>query len=134
MCGKSTVVTLRSKVKFILFQYNRKNLIFFLTRMSREQKAVARARKAFETGRSKPLEHRIHQLKNLQRLLTERKREIVDAIKKDLGKVSSSSGSTLSSESVGSNISPEAYSRHLLSDQMPQITERYSETFEEQIH
>lgn len=74
--------------------------------MSREQKAVARARKAFETGRSKPLEHRIHQLKNLQRLLTERKREIVDAIKKDLGKVSSTSGSTLSSESVGSNISP----------------------------
>lgn len=57
--------------------------------MSREQKAVARARKAFETGRSKPLEHRIHQLKNLQRLLTERKKEIVDAIKKDLGKVSS---------------------------------------------
>ncbi|XP_056910944.1 aldehyde dehydrogenase family 3 member A2b [Takifugu flavidus] len=54
--------------------------------MSREQKAVARARKAFETGRSKPLEHRIHQLKNLQRLLTERKKEIVDAIKKDLGK------------------------------------------------
>uniref|UniRef100_A0AAQ6AD96 Aldehyde dehydrogenase n=1 Tax=Amphiprion ocellaris TaxID=80972 RepID=A0AAQ6AD96_AMPOC len=54
--------------------------------MSREQQAVARARKAFETGRSKPLEYRICQLKNLQRLFTERQKEIVDAIKKDLNK------------------------------------------------
>lgn len=63
--------------------------------MSREQKAVARARKAFETGRSKPLEHRIRQLKNLQQLLVERKKDIADAIKKDLGKVSSTTASTL---------------------------------------
>lgn len=63
--------------------------------MSREQKAVAKARKAFETGRSKPLEHRIRQLKNLQHLLTERKKEIMDAIKKDLGKVSTTAASTL---------------------------------------
>lgn len=61
--------------------------------MSREQKAVDRARKAFETGRSKPLEYRLHQLKNLQRLLTERKRDIADAIKKDLGKVSTATAS-----------------------------------------
>ncbi|KAM9331702.1 aldehyde dehydrogenase family 3 member A2-like [Pholidichthys leucotaenia] len=54
--------------------------------MSREQEAVARARKAFETGRSKPLEHRIRQLKNLQRLFTERQKEIAEAIKKDLNK------------------------------------------------
>lgn len=87
------------------FQYDRKMILFSPpTRMSREQKAVARARKAFETGRSKPLEHRIHQLKNLQRLLTERRKEIVDAIKKDLGKVSSAAASTLSSESVGSHL------------------------------
>lgn len=46
-----------------------------------------RARKAFETGRSKPLEYRIEQLKNLQRLFAERQREIADAIKKDLNKV-----------------------------------------------
>lgn len=59
----------------------------FLSSMSREQKAVDRARKAFETGRSKPLEYRIEQLKNLQRLFTERQREIADAIKKDLNKV-----------------------------------------------
>ena len=67
--------------------HERKSVTF--CRMSREQKAVARARKAFETGRSKPLEHRIRQLKNLQLLLTERKKEILDAINKDLGKVSS---------------------------------------------
>ncbi|KAM6907415.1 aldehyde dehydrogenase family 3 member A2-like [Xenentodon cancila] len=54
--------------------------------MSREQQAVARARKAFETGRSIPLEYRICQLKNLQRLFTERQKEIADAVKKDLNK------------------------------------------------
>ncbi|XP_012736846.2 aldehyde dehydrogenase family 3 member A2b [Fundulus heteroclitus] len=54
--------------------------------MSREQQAVARARKAFETGRSRPLEYRILQLKNLQRLFLERQKEISDAIKKDLNK------------------------------------------------
>lgn len=56
--------------------------------MSREQQAVARARRAFETGRSKSIEHRIHQLMNLQLLFTERQKEISDAIKKDLNKVS----------------------------------------------
>ncbi|XP_029030043.1 aldehyde dehydrogenase family 3 member A2b [Betta splendens] len=54
--------------------------------MSREQQAVARARKAFETGRSRPLEHRIRQLRNLQRLFTERQKEIADATKKDLNR------------------------------------------------
>lgn len=57
--------------------------------MSVEQQVVARARKAFETGRSKSLDYRIFQLKNLQRLLTERQKEISDAIKKDLNRVSS---------------------------------------------
>uniref|UniRef100_A0A665TMR2 Aldehyde dehydrogenase n=1 Tax=Echeneis naucrates TaxID=173247 RepID=A0A665TMR2_ECHNA len=54
--------------------------------MSREQQAVACAKKAFETGRSKPLEYRIQQLKNLQRLFTERQKDISDAINKDLRK------------------------------------------------
>lgn len=45
-----------------------------------------RARKAFETGRSKSLEYRIQQLQNLQCLFTERQKEIADAIKKDLNK------------------------------------------------
>lgn len=56
--------------------------------MSHEQKTVERARKAFLTGRSKSLEHRIRQLKNLQRFIVERQKEIADAIKKDLNKVS----------------------------------------------
>lgn len=56
--------------------------------MSREQQAVARARRAFETGRSKSIEYRIRQLKNLQLLFTERQKEISDAVKKDLNKVS----------------------------------------------
>ncbi|XP_047463683.1 aldehyde dehydrogenase family 3 member A2-like [Mugil cephalus] len=59
--------------------------------MSRQQQAVVRARKAFETGRSRPLEYRIHQLKNLQRLLNERRKEIVDALKKDLKRSDESS-------------------------------------------
>lgn len=55
--------------------------------MSQQQKAVERARKAFRTGRTKPLEYRITQLKNLQRLFVERQKEIADALKKDLNKV-----------------------------------------------
>ncbi|XP_015229349.1 PREDICTED: fatty aldehyde dehydrogenase-like [Cyprinodon variegatus] len=54
--------------------------------MSREQQAVARARKAFETGRSRSLEYRILQLKNLQRLFEEKQKEIAEACKKDLNK------------------------------------------------
>ncbi|KAL7844578.1 hypothetical protein SRHO_G00231170 [Serrasalmus rhombeus] len=55
-------------------------------RMSREQKAVEHARKAFATGRTKSLEYRINQLKNLQRLIEERHKEIADALKKDLSR------------------------------------------------
>ncbi|KAK7925780.1 hypothetical protein WMY93_008090 [Mugilogobius chulae] len=54
--------------------------------MSREQQAVARARKAFETGRSKCLDYRILQLESLKRLFTEKQKEIADAMKKDLNK------------------------------------------------
>lgn len=55
--------------------------------MSQQQIVVERARKAFRTGRSKPLEYRITQLKNLQRLFVERQKDITDALKKDLNKV-----------------------------------------------
>lgn len=55
--------------------------------MSKQQLAVERARRAFRTGRSKPLEYRIQQLKNLERLFVERKKEIAGALKKDLNKV-----------------------------------------------
>ncbi|XP_061755209.1 aldehyde dehydrogenase family 3 member A2b isoform X2 [Nerophis ophidion] len=54
--------------------------------MSREQQAVDRARKAFQTGRSKSLEYRVQQLENLRRLLTERQGEIAEAVNKDLRK------------------------------------------------
>ncbi|KAL0162182.1 hypothetical protein M9458_041578, partial [Cirrhinus mrigala] len=52
--------------------------------MSREQKAVERARKAFLTGRSQSLEYRITQLKNLLRFIRERQKEIAEGLKKDL--------------------------------------------------
>lgn len=49
--------------------------------------AVQRARKSFQTGKTKPLEYRIHQLKSLLRFISERRGDIADAVKKDLGKV-----------------------------------------------
>uniref|UniRef100_A0A8C5FP39 Aldehyde dehydrogenase n=1 Tax=Gadus morhua TaxID=8049 RepID=A0A8C5FP39_GADMO len=54
--------------------------------MSREQLAVERARRAFSTGRSKPLAYRIRQLNNLRRFLVERQSEIAEAAKKDLNR------------------------------------------------
>lgn len=55
--------------------------------MSREQTAVQRARKSFQTGKTKPLEFRVHQLRCLLRFITERRSDIAAAVKKDLGKV-----------------------------------------------
>lgn len=57
--------------------------------MSREQLVVQRARKSFLTGKTKPLEYRIHQLRCLLRFVTERRGEIAASVKKDLGKVGS---------------------------------------------
>uniref|UniRef100_A0A3Q4GL16 Aldehyde dehydrogenase family 3 member A2 n=1 Tax=Neolamprologus brichardi TaxID=32507 RepID=A0A3Q4GL16_NEOBR len=54
--------------------------------MSRQQLAVQRARKSFQTGKTKPLESRIHQLRNLLRFVTERRKDIAEAVKKDLSK------------------------------------------------
>ncbi|XP_058490049.1 aldehyde dehydrogenase family 3 member A2-like [Solea solea] len=54
--------------------------------MSREQLVVERARKAFRTGNTKPLEYRIQQLKSLLRFISERRKDIADAVKRDLGK------------------------------------------------
>ncbi|CDQ88705.1 unnamed protein product [Oncorhynchus mykiss] len=54
--------------------------------MSREQLVVERARRAFQTGMSKPLKFRVHQLKNLHRFITERRKDIADAVNKDLNK------------------------------------------------
>lgn len=56
--------------------------------MSREELAVLRARRTFQTGKTKLLEFRLQQLKNLLRFITERRKDIAAAVKKDLGKVS----------------------------------------------
>ncbi|CAN9510996.1 unnamed protein product [Ophioblennius macclurei] len=47
---------------------------------------VQRARTGFRTGRSRPLQHRRQQLKSLLRFMTERRRDIVESARKDLGK------------------------------------------------
>lgn len=78
---------LKHTLYYNLLESRLKLFLVCFGRMSREQQAVARARKAFETGRSKSLEYRIMQLKNLQRLLMEREKEIAEAMKKDLNKV-----------------------------------------------
>ncbi|XP_054457418.1 aldehyde dehydrogenase family 3 member A2-like isoform X1 [Anoplopoma fimbria] len=54
--------------------------------MSGELLVVQRARKSFQTGKTKPLEYRIHQLKSLLRFISERRRDIAAAVKLDLGK------------------------------------------------
>lgn len=54
--------------------------------MSRNQVVVERARRAFQTGKSKPLEYRLHQLKCLLRFISEKRTEIAEAVKKDLYK------------------------------------------------
>uniref|UniRef100_A0A6Q2WS11 Aldehyde dehydrogenase n=1 Tax=Esox lucius TaxID=8010 RepID=A0A6Q2WS11_ESOLU len=53
-----------------------------------EHQVVERARRAFQTGKSKPLEFRLNQLKSLHRFINERRKDIADAVKKDLNKVS----------------------------------------------
>lgn len=49
---------------------------------------MQRARRSFQTGKTKPLEFRLQQLKNLLRFISERRKDIAAAVKKDLGKVS----------------------------------------------
>lgn len=56
--------------------------------MSRAEVAVQRARRSFQTGRTKPLEFRLQQLSNLLRFISEKRKDIAAAVKKDLGKVS----------------------------------------------
>lgn len=51
---------------------------------------VQRARKSFETGKTKPLEYRIHQLERLFLFISKRGKDIADALKRDLGKVDGS--------------------------------------------
>ncbi|KAG9340489.1 hypothetical protein JZ751_021308 [Albula glossodonta] len=54
--------------------------------MSAEQQVVERARRAFQSGRSRPLEYRLQQLKRLQCFIRERQTDITTALKQDLNK------------------------------------------------
>ncbi|NXX50623.1 AL3A2 dehydrogenase, partial [Tricholaema leucomelas] len=54
--------------------------------MERMQQVVGRARAAFNSGRCRPLEFRIQQLKALERMVKEKEKEILAAIKADLHK------------------------------------------------
>lgn len=53
-----------------------------------ERQAVQRAREAFLSGRTRPLEFRLQQLYALQRMITERETEICTAVKQDINRVS----------------------------------------------
>ncbi|XP_066189572.1 aldehyde dehydrogenase family 3 member A2-like [Sylvia atricapilla] len=54
--------------------------------MEKMQQIVGRARAAFNSGRSRPLEFRIQQLKALERMVQEKEEEILAALKADLSK------------------------------------------------
>ncbi|XP_034021417.1 aldehyde dehydrogenase family 3 member A2-like isoform X2 [Thalassophryne amazonica] len=53
---------------------------------SREELVVRQVRAAFQTGKTKPLDYRIQQLKNLNRFISERRSNIAEAVKQDLNK------------------------------------------------
>ncbi|KAI6074401.1 Fatty aldehyde dehydrogenase isoform X2 [Aix galericulata] len=54
--------------------------------MERMQQVVGRARAAFSSGRCRPLEFRLQQLKNLERMVREKEKEILAALQSDLHK------------------------------------------------
>lgn len=58
--------------------------------MAREEQVVQWARRSFQTGKSKPLEFRLQQLKRLQSFIQGRHKDIKGALQKDLGKVGNS--------------------------------------------
>lgn len=55
--------------------------------MERMQQVVGRARAAFSSGRCRSLEFRLQQLKNLERMVREKEKEILAALQSDLHKV-----------------------------------------------
>ncbi len=56
------------------------------TRIKNIAGTVAALRSAFDSGRTRPIEWRLEQLSGIVRLLRERERDIVDALRADLGK------------------------------------------------
>lgn len=53
-----------------------------------ERQAVLRAKEAFLSGRTRPVEFRLQQLHALQRMITEKETEISTALKQDINRVS----------------------------------------------
>lgn len=56
-----------------------------------EKQALRRAREAFLSGRTRPIEFRLQQLHELQRMISEKEGEICAALKQDINRVSGSS-------------------------------------------
>lgn len=55
--------------------------------MSKISEVVQRARAAFNSGRTRPLQFRIQQLEGLRRMMKEREKDIAEALMADLHKV-----------------------------------------------
>lgn len=60
-----------------------------------ERQVVKRAKEAFLSGRTRPLEFRLQQLQALQRMITEKETEISTALKQDINRVSGDAGTAL---------------------------------------
>lgn len=60
--------------------------------MSKISDTVNRAREAFNSGKTRPLQFRIQQLEALRRMITEHQADIVAALAADLHKVRSPGG------------------------------------------
>uniref|UniRef100_A0A8C2XC77 Aldehyde dehydrogenase n=1 Tax=Cyclopterus lumpus TaxID=8103 RepID=A0A8C2XC77_CYCLU len=60
--------------------------LFVVLKLSMERQAVQRAKEAFLSGRTRPLEFRLQQLHALQRMITEKEAEISTALKQDINR------------------------------------------------
>ncbi|NWH77073.1 AL3A2 dehydrogenase, partial [Piaya cayana] len=88
------------------------------------QEIVGRARAAFNSGRSRPLEFRVQQLKALERMVQEKEKEILAAIKADLHKCGPNAYSheilgvlgelTLAMDKLPSWVAPQPLEREML--------------------
>lgn len=52
-----------------------------------EKQALRQAKEAFLSGRTRPIEFRLQQLQELQRMITEKEAEICTALKQDINRV-----------------------------------------------
>uniref|UniRef100_A0A8C2XDV2 Aldehyde dehydrogenase n=1 Tax=Cyclopterus lumpus TaxID=8103 RepID=A0A8C2XDV2_CYCLU len=85
--------------------------LFVVLKLSMERQAVQRAKEAFLSGRTRPLEFRLQQLHALQRMITEKEAEISTALKQDINRVS---GDWLALEKLAVWAAPRPVERNLL--------------------